>query len=123
MGYKLAENQDYVDMIKTTRKYADDDEEIHSWMSGIPYDYWEQYLTTYALVWETGAWIAVAGLLAGVALTFVHLTMGQHGTCCQRVTRSMFAGLLIGVILFATHVTVFGLVLLGGIPLSGFAVL
>jgi hypothetical protein len=43
--FDLFTGEDYVEAIEDTRKGCDNSDTQHCWMSGIPYDYWEQYLT------------------------------------------------------------------------------
>eukprot|EP00450_Noctiluca_scintillans_P003551 CAMPEP_0194489092 /NCGR_PEP_ID=MMETSP0253-20130528/8762_1 /TAXON_ID=2966 /ORGANISM="Noctiluca scintillans" /LENGTH=1111 /DNA_ID=CAMNT_0039329519 /DNA_START=37 /DNA_END=3368 /DNA_ORIENTATION=- len=122
-AHKLVDNDDYLNLIRETRQYVDDDDSIHAWMSGIPYDYWEQYLDTEQMMWEVGGWMSLAGFVAGFLFTLIHLAIGSHGTWVQRVTRALFSGLVIAALLIITHITVFGYVLLFGIKLSSFTLL
>ena len=40
--------------LEDTRKFVDDNPEMHSWMAGIAFDYWEQYLTLESFVYSIG---------------------------------------------------------------------
>ena len=44
-AFELYSHDITIDLIEQTRAFCDDNTELHCWMSGIPYDYWEQYIT------------------------------------------------------------------------------
>merc|ERR1712178_239909 len=119
-AYNLATTDDYTSMIKETRQYVDDDATLKSWMSGIPFDYWEQYLTIVQLMLIIGGLSILAGFVISFAFIFVELTLNQRGSILQRLLSSGLGALLIAVTSAASLVSVVGFCGLAGIQLSGF---
>lgn len=67
----LYTNADYVNAIDQTRAFCDRSEKLHCWMTGIAYDFWEQYLT----IWSFAARTLSLALLMGFFLSFVFLVV------------------------------------------------
>ena len=84
----LYSHRETVDMISETRGYCDEDGEIHCWMKGIPFDYWEQYLTVEAVLVKVSAVAIGAGLVISFLFLFIQTRV---------LTASLVGGLLIAV--------------------------
>jgi len=68
-GDGLTDANEYVKLIERTRAVCDDDETLHCWMSGIAFDYWEQYLT----IKEWLGTIAASAVAVGFGVSFLFL--------------------------------------------------
>jgi hypothetical protein len=119
-AYNLATADDYTSMIKETRKYVDDDASLKSWMSGIPFDYWEQYLTIVQLMLIIGGLSIVAGFVISFIFIFVELTFNHRGSFLQRLFSSGLGAVLIALTSAASLMSVVGFCGLAGVQLSGF---
>jgi len=119
-AYNLLTTDDYTSMIKETRKHVDDDTSLRSWMSGIPFDYWEQYLSIVQNMLTIGGLAILAGFIISFAFIFMELSFSRRGTCMKRVFASGLGALLIASVSAASLMTVVGFCGLAGIQLSGF---
>jgi len=119
-AYNLVNTDDYTSMIKETRKYVDDDTSLRSWMSGIPFDYWEQYLSIVQNMLTIGGLAILAGFIISFAFIFIELSFSRRGMCLKRVFASGLGALLIAGVSTASLMTVVGFCGLAGIQLSGF---
>jgi len=107
-------------MIKETRQHVDDDAELHSWMSGVPFDFWEQYLSIEQVMVLIGGLSILAGFVVSVGFVFSELSFSRQGTCLKRLYVSLLGGLLIAVVSAVSLLTVVGFCGLARIQLSGF---
>merc|ERR1712038_1104928 len=73
-AYNLTSHARTLDLISDTRAFCDDDETLHCWMNGVPYDYWEQYLTVEEVL------ITVSGVAIGTGLVIAFLFLFCQ--CC-----------------------------------------
>jgi hypothetical protein len=119
-AHNLATTNDYTSMIEQTRTLVDDDGELHAWMAGVPFSFWEQYLTIVDIMVLIGGLSIAAGCVISFAFLLVELNTNGHGTCLQRICASFMASLLIGLGSAATLVTVVDLCSLLEVKLSGF---
>jgi len=119
-GINLYETDDYVDMIEDTRRYVDDDSSMWAWMSGIPYNYWEQYLT----VVDTLLWIGITTVLAGWAIgmvfLFLELTFQSRGTLLARAIVSLTGSFLISLMSLLSLGVVVAFCAWNNVRMSGF---
>jgi hypothetical protein len=119
-AHNLRTTEDYTNMIKETRKYVDDDESLHSWMSGVPFDYWEQYLSIVDVMLTIGGLSIAVGLIISFAFIFTEMSFNAHGTLMQRLRASALGSFLIALTSTASLMTVVGFCGLASIQLSGF---
>lgn len=119
-AHNLRTTADYTNMIRETRKHVDDDSSVHSWMSGIPFDYWEQYLSILDVMIMIGGLSICAGFVISFGFIFTELSISQRGTLLPRLVSSGLGGLLIAIVSAASLLTVVGFCGLAGIQLSGF---
>ena len=108
-AYDLFTHQDTVDMIRETRRECDDDEEVHCWLTGIPYDYWSQYDGIFDVFLQ----LSGASAAAGFAIAWLFLLgklcfEGRYGLC-KLVCGSLVGALFIAVTIILSLVTVAGL--------------
>lgn len=116
----LVTTDDYTDMIKETRRYVDESTSLRSWMSGIPFDYWEQYLSIVGVMLIIGGFSILVGFIISFGFLFTGLSFSRRGTCLKRLITSGLGALLIAGISAASLMTVVGFCGLAGIQLSGF---
>jgi hypothetical protein len=119
-AYNLWNTGEYTDLIKQTRKFVDDDQSLHAWMSGIPYDYWEQYLTIFKVMLTIGGLSVSAGFVISFAFLMGELSFVKRGTCSQRICASFVASFFIALVSTASLLAVVGYCALTKIRLSGF---
>jgi len=119
--YNLYETNDYTSMMKETRKYMDEDKSLHSWMSGIAFSYWEQYLTITEFMWSVGAWSAGAGFVISLVFLLLELTVSKLGRVRPRAFCCLMGASLITAVLVASMITVWGWMSLAKVELSAFS--
>jgi len=119
--YNLYETNDYTSMMKETRKFMDEDKSMHSWMSGIAFAYWEQYLTITEFMWSVGAWSAGAGFVISFVFLLLELTVSKLGRLRTRAFSCLMGALLIMAVLVASMLTVWGWMSLAKVELSAFS--
>mmetsp|Transcript_84481 Transcript_84481/g.180985 ORF Transcript_84481/g.180985 Transcript_84481/m.180985 type:complete len:1176 (-) Transcript_84481:199-3726(-) len=119
--YNLYETNDYTSMMKETRKYMDEDKSMHSWMSGIAFAYWEQYLTITEFMWSVGAWSAGAGFVISFIFLLLELTVSKLGRVRPRAFCCLMGASLITAVLVASMITVWGWMSLAKVELSAFS--
>jgi hypothetical protein len=108
-------------MMKETRAICDDDEELHCWMTGVPFDFWTQYETVFPVLIELAAYSTAAGF--GIAFIFLlgTFTFEKHHAMGTVVGGSLIGALLIAVTIILSLVAVSGLSILAGVNLTGFS--
>jgi len=119
--YNLYETRDYTSMMKETRQYMDEDKSMHSWMSGIAFAYWEQYLTIAEFMWSVGAWSAGAGFVISLVFLLLELTVSKLGRLLPRALCCLMGASLIAIVLVASMITVWGWMALAKVELSAFS--
>ena len=122
-GRNLFSHEETVALIEETRAFCDDDPEIHCWLSGIPYDYFEQYLYVDSLLAQIGGYALLAVFC--VSMAFLLLKVGQeqrHGKL-KTLVGSSVGSLLIALTGLISMVTVSGLSSLVGVSLTSFSVM
>ena len=117
----LFSHQLTLDMMAETRAVCDDDEELHCWMSGVPFDYWTQFDGIFEVLWE----LAISSIAAGFGIAFLFLFMKLlfegHHTTGRILIGSLVGACLIGITMILSLVTVTGLSILAGVNLTGFS--
>jgi hypothetical protein len=115
----LRTTTDYTNLIEETREYVDYDT-LQAWMSGIPYDYWEQYLTIVQVMLIIAGISIAAGFAISCAFVFTELAIDGKGSRSEQIFTSLVAALFIALTSGASFVTVVGLCGLFKVKLSGF---
>lgn len=112
-----------IDMIEETRAICDEHTEIHCWMSGIPFDYWSQYVGIFNTFWEIGMIAVATGF--GVAFLFLFAKLSMDGIYSKsKVFCGSFMGaLLISITTMLSLISVSGLSTLFDVSLTGFSLM
>lgn len=119
---KLFTHEDTVEMIKETRAICDKNEKIHCFMAGIPFDFWEQYLTvneTLALL--SGVAVAVGFVVATVFLFLELDPASDDFGSKEKAVASLCGGLLIACTIIVSLVPVIGISMLLNVNLTAFS--
>jgi hypothetical protein len=115
-------SEGYVDCIKATRRYCDDDTTngMHCWLQGISYDYWEQYLDLYVTFGRVVGLAAAAGFLISFGFLLCSFVNDSRlkASFVGKVFAALCGSLIIMVICLTSVVTVFGVSSLAGVPFS-----
>lgn len=110
-------------MMEQTRFFCDEDEGLHCWMSGPPYDYWSQYDGIQMNFVE----ISGASVLIGFGMSLAFLACqffcdGQHSSW-KILCGSLVGALLIAANCFFCLVAVVGISMLAGVSLTAFSLM
>jgi hypothetical protein len=89
-------------------------------MSGIPFDYWEQYLTIVQVMLMIAGISLAAGFVISFAFLFIELAIDGKGSHLQQISTSFVAALVIALTSAASFVTVVGICGHAEVKLSGF---
>jgi hypothetical protein len=121
-AFDLFSHEDTLSMIKQTRAICDKNEDIHCWMTGIPYDYWSQYEELFPVLCELGGYASAAGFVIAFFFllgTFLH---SRH-SAGKALVASLVGSLLILMTIIFTLVPVVGISSLIGVNLTGFSMM
>mmetsp|Transcript_6497 Transcript_6497/g.11998 ORF Transcript_6497/g.11998 Transcript_6497/m.11998 type:complete len:1158 (+) Transcript_6497:123-3596(+) len=112
---------DYESLIETTRKVADDDNSIgRTFMAGIPYTYFEQYLTVVQVVSTLSGICLGIGFVVAWLFLFLELTAGGHGQVGGRLLASTLGAFIVAAFAGMAVVTTLGYNSALDINLNGF---
>ena len=117
----LNSHQTTLDMMEQTRAICDDDPEVHCWMAGIPYDYWQQYNGIFELLLSLAGYATLAGFVIAATFLFGKLYYEHYHPARQILIGSLIAASLIAITIVLTLITVVGLSVLVGVNLTGFS--
>lgn len=119
----LFSHQDTIDMIEETRDICDRNDDIHCWLSGIPYDYWSQYIDIYDSFLQIGSLsVAVGFIVSFIFLMSLLSSVNEHSTW-KKVGGSLIGGFLISTTTILSLVTVSGLSALFDVSFTGFSLM
>lgn len=108
-------------MLRDTRVFCDDVDDLHCWLSGIPYDYWTQYDDIFHVLIELCGYATLAGFCIAFAFLFAK-TMSERNHPLGKIFAGSFVGAaLIACTMIITLTTVVGLSLLAGVNMTGFS--
>jgi hypothetical protein len=116
----LRTTTDYTNLIEETRQHVDNNGLLQAWISGIPFDYWEQYLTIIQVMLVIAGISLAAGFAISFVFLFIELSMDGRGSRWRRLCTSLVAAFLIALTSGASFVVVVGFCGLGEVKLSGF---
>jgi len=108
-SYDLFTHEDTLEMMAETRKLCDDDEEIHCWLTGIPYDYWSQYEGIFEVLLELAGYSTITGFVIAWIFLFCKLMSEKCYTKSKIFVGSFIGAILIAVTIILSLVTVAGL--------------
>lgn len=120
-GIRLFSHEDTLDMIDETRAFCDDDETTHCFMSGIPYDYWEQYTKVDDLLYQIVGGSVAIGFVVSFAFLFGKLTCEHDHPASQVLGGSLIGAFLIAITCILSTMTVIGLSSLANVTLTAFS--
>lgn len=120
----LSEHEDTVNLIEETRAVCDEDDTIHCFASGIPYDYWEQYLTVDETLATLCSVATAVGFVVATVFLFFQLDPADesYGTGSKLIA-SLTGGLLIAVSIILSLIPVIGISLLLSVNLTAFSMM
>lgn len=122
-AFDLLSHEDTTKVIEDTRAICDNDDELHCWLAGIPFNYWSQYIGIFGLLLQIGGSSVAVGFCVAALFLFASLTtQGRH------TSSKVAAGGLVGAFCITTTtilslVTVVGLSTLAGVNLTGFSII
>jgi len=122
-GIDLYTHDDTLDMIRETRRFCDEDDDVRCWMSGIPFDYWEQYLDVFELLTTLSVATVAVGFGVSTLFLFVDIFFVSNHSLSKVVVGSISGGLLIGSMCALSITTVIGLSSLLKVNLTAFSVM
>jgi len=122
-GINMQTHDDTISLIQETRSSCDKDDEMHCWMSGIPFDYWEQYLTLDTLLYEVFGISIAVGFCVATAFLFGKITLEHEHSFRDTLLGSVGGALLIILTCVLSTVTVIGMSSLFGVSLTAFSVM
>jgi len=119
----LFKHSDTVDMIRQTRAICDDSSEIHCFMAGVPFDYWEQYLTVDKLLLKLTTVSVAVGFAAATLFLFIMLDPADKVQfhLGNKILASFIGGLLIAITIIMSLIPVIGISFLAGVSLTAFS--
>lgn len=119
---KMYTHRDTVKMIKETRAFCDDQDTIHCFLAGIPFDYWEQYISIDKnLAILIGSSVAVAFVVATLFL-FVELNPAQENfTNGSRFRASLIGGVIIAITIVTCLIPIMGISMWANVNLTAFS--
>jgi hypothetical protein len=149
-AFGLFSHEITLDMIEETRAVCDDDPEIHCWLTGaclfvlevlfciiqvshatlsnshlfstgIPYDYWSQYIDIYSTFFEIAGISVAVGFGVSFLFLLVKLLSEKHHSLSKIVVGSLVGSFLIAVTTILSLVAVSGLSVLFDVPFTGFS--
>ena len=117
----LYTHEDTVEMIRQTREFCDD-AETHCFMTGIPFDFWEQYLTVDSvLLLLSVSSVGIGFVMATVFLFFMLDPASKEFGMKNKIIASLCGGILIAVTNILCLVPVIGISLLADVSLTAFS--
>jgi hypothetical protein len=120
-AYGLNSHEETLDLIRQTRAVCDDVAAVHCFMTGIPYNYWEQYLWVEEILYSLGGASIGIGFAVSVIFLFCKLSFENNHPTRMIFFGSVFGALLIALTTFLCFVTVIGLSVLAGVNLTAFS--
>lgn len=118
-GIHLYTHEDTLDLIEETRAVCDEDEETHCFMSGVPYDYWEQYIYVKQLLVQIVGTSIFVGYIVSAVFLFAELSRGNKDHSKKRlIAGSLFGALIIAGTCLLSSIAVIGLSAMAGVTLT-----
>jgi len=119
--FGLTSHQETLDMLEETRSFCDNNPELHCWMTGIPFDYWSQYVGIFDILIQLGAASVGIGFFVSFVFLYLKLTFEANHPQGKIVVGSLVSALLIAITTLISLVTVTGLSFLADVSLTGFS--
>jgi hypothetical protein len=109
-AFDVFSHEQTLDMMRATRSFCDDNEEIRCWLTGIPYDYWTQYLNIFDVLLELSGYAVLAGFTISFIFLFAKLAFEARYPIKKVFFGSLIGAGLIGCTMLLTLTTVCWLV-------------
>lgn len=109
------------EMMRDTRRLCDDLDDIHCWLSGIPFDYWTQYDGIFGVLMELCGFATLGGFVIAFLFLFGKLMTESNHPFTKIVAGSSVGAALIACTMIITLTTVVGLSIISGVNLTGFS--
>lgn len=119
-AYKLDKTEDYVGLISSTRDKC----KSHCYMSGIPYDYYEQYIGIKLWLTILVMYALLAGLVISTSFIFGEVALDEqydNQSLGKKLLVSYVAALIITLIAFLSIFCVVGVASFSKVKLCGFS--
>ena len=120
-SFDIFTHEETVEMMAETRAFCDDDEKSHCWLSGIPFDYWTQYVDIFDVLLELCGYATLAGFLVAFAFLFIGIVTENIHPVSRVFVGTLIGALLIAATMIMTLCTVIGLSTLSDVDLTGFS--
>ena len=117
----LFSHQLTLDMMDETSAVCDDHPDLHCWMTGIPFDYWQQYQGIFEVLMELSGYATLAGFCIAAIFLFARISYEKNHGTGQILIGSVIGAALIAVAIIMTLVSVIGLSILVNVNLTGFS--
>merc|ERR1719330_242421 len=119
---ELTGHDETLKLIEETRNFCDDDESLHCWMTGIPFDYWEQYLTVETVLLKIISVSIAVGFGVSAFFLFIQLKNSQDIHSMSKIILASLTGaLLIAMTCIICVIPVVGTSILSGVNLTAFS--
>lgn len=119
---KMFTHRDTVKMIEETRAFCDNQDTIHCFMAGIPFDYWEQYISIDTnLIILVGSSVAVAFLVATIFLFMELNPANESFTIGKRFFASLIGGVIIAITIVICLIPIMGISMWANVNLTAFS--
>jgi len=124
-GKNLFSHEDTISLISETRKYCDEDKNSHCWMTGIPYDFWEQYLTIDQTLLKVSAYSIGVAFVVSFFFLFLQLDPSDKEVFTKKkiCITSLIGALLITGTAIVSIIPVVGISVLVGVNLTALSVM
>merc|ERR1711957_1068550 len=121
----LFSHEDTISLISETRKHCDEDKNSHCWMTGIPFDFWEQYLTIDQTLLKVSAYSIGVAFVVSFFFLFLQLDPSDKEVFTKKKTciTSLIGALLITGTAIVSIIPVVGISVLVGVNLTALSVM
>jgi len=121
-AYNLNTHQATLAMIEETRQLCDYVDGIHCWMTGIPFNYWEQFLSVESVLLKITSGSIAVGFGVATLFLILQFTISQDGYSKKKIVLASLGGAtLIAITSILSVIPVIGISILAGVNLTAFS--
>ena len=120
-SYDVFSHEETLEMMEETRAVCDDDEVVHCWLSGIPFDYWTQYVGISQVLLELCGYATLAGFVVSFLFLAIDISTEKHHPMSRILVGTLVGAALIAATIIMTLCTVIGVSSLSDVDLTGFS--
>ena len=106
--YDVFTHKQTLEMMEETRAFCDDDNEIHCWLSGIPFDYLTQYINIFDVLLELCAYATLAGFVVSFFFLFIGIMLEKCHPLPRVLLGTLVGTFFIAITIIMTLCTVIG---------------